>query len=58
MTDEEPEMQGAIVILSLSFVALGVVGFLLAQVLGIMRGIREIRGRRKDHPKGPPLQGQ
>jgi hypothetical protein len=57
MTDEEPEMQGAIVILSLSLVALGVVGFLLAQVLGIMRGIREIRGRRKDHPKDP-LQGQ
>jgi hypothetical protein len=57
MTDEEPEMQGAIVILFLSLVALGVVGFLLAQVLGVMRGIREIRGRRKDHPKDP-LQGQ
>ena len=48
---EESGMQRAIVVLSLSFVALGVVGFLLAQVLGIMRGIREIRGR-KDHPKG------
>jgi hypothetical protein len=55
MTDEEPEMQGAIVILSLSFVALGVVGFLLGQVLGVMRALREIRGRRKDQG---PLQGQ
>lgn len=45
-------MPRAIVVFSLSFVALGVVWFLLAQVLGIMRGIREIWSRKDDHTKG------
>ena len=39
-------MQRTIVVLSLLLVALGVVGFLLAQVLGIVRGIRAIRSRK------------
>ena len=45
-------MQRAIEILSVFFVAVGVVWFLLAQGLGIMRGICEIRRRKHDHLKG------
>jgi hypothetical protein len=44
-------MQRAMIIFCLSLVALGVVGFLLSQVLGILRGLREIR-HRKDHLDG------
>jgi hypothetical protein len=40
-------MQRAMVMLSLSFVVLGLVGFVLAQVLGVLRGTREIRSRER-----------